>query len=183
MQVFTEPLAICYYFVMGKKRARPMTQSRLKSLVYYSEKTGKFYSRDDKRLLGTVGGKGYLMVQLGVKHYMLHQLAWLYMYGKFADGVVDHIDHNTLNNAKENLRDVSQLENCRNQKLSKKNTSGVTGVFWNKNKNKWTAGIRVNKKYISLGNYELLEEAILERLEANLKYDFHENHGKPLVNN
>lgn len=166
----------------GKKRVRPMTQSRLKKLVYYSESTGKFYSRDDKRRLGTVGSKGYLMVQLGVKHYPLHQLAWLYMYGKFADGVVDHIDHNILNNAKGNLRDVSQLENCRNRKINVNNTSGISGVFWNKGKSKWTAGIRVDGKYTSLGNHDTLEEAILERLEANETYGFHENHGKPLRN-
>lgn len=169
--------------VKVRKKARPMTQKRLKDLVYYSEKTGKFYSREDKRRLGTVNGKGYLMVQLGVKHYPLHQLAWIYMYGKLPEGIIDHIDHDTLNNAKDNLRCVSQRDNSRNKKLSKNNTSGVTGVFWDKRKEKWTAHIRVDKKYIHLGNFDYKEDAINKRLEANKLYGFHENHGKLLDNN
>lgn len=51
--------------------------------------------------------------------------------------VVDHLNHNTLDNRKCNLRCVSQRENCRNRQ--KPGTSRYPGVYWDKTKHKWTA--------------------------------------------
>lgn len=166
---------------MRKKLARPMTQKRLRSLVYYDKETGIFFSRRSKKVLGSPKATGYLTVQLGVKSYSLHRLAWLYVYGNFPEGVIDHIDHNKQNNAFGNLREVSQVENCRNQQLAKSNTSGSVGVRWNDKKNRWTAAIKVEKKNIHLGVFDSFEEAVVARNVANDKYNFHRNHGKPLM--
>jgi len=168
---------------MRKKLARPMTQKRLKRFVSYNPKSGKFYSRDSHKVLGTPNSEGYLLVQLGVKHYALHRLAWLYVYGKYPEGVIDHLDHNKKNNAIENLRDISQLENCKNQKLQTNNTSGFTGVHWHKRRKKWIADIKIDNKKKHLGCFDSIEEAVEVRRIANEKYNFHENHGKPLDNN
>ncbi|PWU66566.1 AP2 domain-containing protein [Gracilibacillus dipsosauri] len=56
-----------------------------------------------------------------------------------------------------------------NKRKSKRNTSGVTGVTWHKNKNKWQAQIRINGKNIYLGLYEDKEDAIKARSEAQLE--------------
>jgi hypothetical protein len=47
---------------------------------------------------------------------------------------------------------------------------GIKGVHWDKNSKKWMSGIYVNRKYIYLGLYENLDDAIKARQEAEVKY-------------
>lgn len=107
-----------------------------------------------------------------------HRLA-LYMRGiNIPTGMeVDHIDGNKLNNKLENLRIVSRVENNRNTKTGKNNTSGVKGVHWDKGVGKWRAVIWVNKKCIQLGVFDYLDDARAARESAKIKYGFHSNHG------
>ena len=53
--------------------------------------------------------------------------------------VIDHINHNTLDNTRKNLRICYQSENIKNQKLNSKNTSGFKGVWWRKDYKKWVS--------------------------------------------
>lgn len=57
-----------------------------------------------------------------------------------------------------------------NQKLSKRNKSGVKGVFWNTRRKVWQAYIGFQNKKIDLGNFKTLEEAAQARKEAEEKY-------------
>lgn len=66
----------------------------------------------------------------------------------------------------------------RNIGVSRDSKSGFTGVHWNKNNRKWRAQVSVKKEVIYLGQYSDLKKAISARKQANLKYGFHENHGK-----
>lgn len=50
---------------------------------------------------------------------------------------VDHINHDTLDNRKSNLRIVTGRQNCFNQGLSKANKSGHKGVSWSEQRRKW----------------------------------------------
>lgn len=86
------------------------------------------------------------------------------------NGYVDHINHDTLDNRKSNLRICSNSDNLRNGLLRSNNTSGYKGISWDKSRKKWTAYIRVNYKQIFLGRYENLEEAIYNRKLAERKY-------------
>ena len=54
--------------------------------------------------------------------------------------------------------------------LRSNNTSGVTGVAFNKNLNKWVAYISVNKKRIHLGSYVSFDDAFTTRKKAEEKY-------------
>ena len=56
------------------------------------------------------------------------------------------------------------------QKKIKTNTSGRTGVSWNKIHNKWTARITKNYKVYALGMFDSFEEACEARKEGELKY-------------
>lgn len=97
-------------------------------------------------------------------------------------GVVDHINHNSLDNRRCNLRDVKPRANSMNCKPSKNNTSGRMGVWVCKNRpvNPFAACITVNRKTIHLGRYATFEEACAAREAAEVKYGFHKNHGKDI---
>lgn len=86
------------------------------------------------------------------------------------DMVVDHVNHNKLDNRKINLRICSQGENTFNHKMYKTNTSGYPGVSWHKKANKWRVRIQIKGKEINLGLFEDLDEAIKVRKEAEIKY-------------
>lgn len=86
------------------------------------------------------------------------------------DMVVDHINHNPLDNRKSNLRICTQQENMLNQSVRKDNTSGHKGICWNKEKNKWQSSIYINGKKKHLGYFNTKEEAIKVRQEAEIKY-------------
>jgi hypothetical protein len=74
--------------------------------------------------------------------------------------VVDHINHNTLDNCKENLRVCSSYQNQWNmQKTNNKTTSKYKGVYFNKNIRKYHAQITINNKKQHLGFFETEEEA------------------------
>ena len=83
---------------------------------------------------------------------------------------VDHINHDRHDNRKSNLRIVSNSQNGMNKGVSKKNTSGVVGVRYEKDRNKWSAFLMVNKNSIRLGSFETFEEAVEARKAGEQKY-------------
>jgi hypothetical protein len=78
--------------------------------------------------------------------------------------VVDHIDGNTLNNCRQNLRICRKIDNRRNMKTPITNTSGHKGVTWYKPSKKWKAQISVDNKCINLGHFS-------NKLDAAIKYN------------
>jgi hypothetical protein len=82
----------------------------------------------------------------------------------------DHIDGNTLNNRKENLRNVAHSKNMFNLKVADNNSSGHSGISWHKETKKWRAYINLKGKQIYLGLYNNIEDAISNRLKAKQKY-------------
>ena len=77
-----------------------------------------------------------------------------------SDKVVDHINHNTLDNRRNNLRILTDAENKQNRKGAQKNNlSGIRGVHWSKHAKKWQARARLNKKDYFLGLFDTKEEA------------------------
>lgn len=82
----------------------------------------------------------------------------------------DHEDRNTLNNRRYNLRPATPEENGRNKSLSIRNHSGVIGVHYRKDINKWRATIMVNYDIKHLGSFINKTDAIKARLQAEIKY-------------
>jgi len=72
--------------------------------------------------------------------------------------VVDHVNGNTLDNRKENLRIVSRHQNNMNCK-GRKHSSKYKGVRFYPPSGKWAAGIRFKSKPIHLGYFDSENEA------------------------
>lgn len=84
---------------------------------------------------------------------------------------IDHINGNKLDNRKRNLRICNNADNLKNRvKLPKNNTSGILGVRFREDRNKWYTEIQCNKEKIYLGSFSSLEEAIKARLNGELKF-------------
>lgn len=114
--------------------------------------------------------RGYILANTfnSKKHKMVQMHRLLMNYPKNKD--VDHINHNTKDNRKSNLRICFHRDNQKNLKLSIDNTSGVTGVSWDKNKNNWIVQIQCNNNPIYLGRYIDFKDAVKARKEAEKIY-------------
>lgn len=77
--------------------------------------------------------------------------------------VVDHINRNTLDNRRINLRVADYQENSFNRGIRSDNTSGVIGVDFNKRAKKWRAKIKYNSEDIHLGYFKDIKEALINR--------------------
>lgn len=83
---------------------------------------------------------------------------------------IDHINGDTLDNRKSNLRVCTKIENAQHAiKPRIDNTSGAIGVSRYGN-GKYRAYITVHKKTIGLGQYDTFEDAVKARLEAEIEY-------------
>lgn len=82
--------------------------------------------------------------------------------------IIDHINGDGLDNRKENLRIVTHHQNLINHGVSKRNKSGFSGVRFYENR--WQASITFNKKYMLLGRFKNLLDAVKARKKAEKKY-------------
>lgn len=98
-------------------------------------------------------------------------LSWIVLDIETPEGkVVDYINHDPMDNRKCNLRVCSQKENTKNCSLPSNNTSGYTGVHFDKRRSRWNAEIKVNYKKIYLGSYSDINAAIYARQIAEALY-------------
>lgn len=103
----------------------------------------------------------------GANHnILLHRIIMNVKNGEY----VDHINGNRLDNRKQNLRICTNQENNFNKGLYSHNTSGVTGVSWDKSRNKWEVSIKINQKKINLGRFENFNDAVNKRKDAEIIY-------------
>lgn len=109
-----------------------------------STNTGKYYARRSTRLNNK---------RISFK---MHRLILNAAKGE----QVDHINGNTLDNRKENLRICNNQQNQFNQIHHRKNNKlGIKGVYWDSAMRKFRADIRVNGKPIYLGCFNILGDA------------------------
>lgn len=152
-----------------------VSQSEVRSLFNYKKDSGELIWIKKSSLfsnvpVGSAAGykmsDGYLSVKINGRLYLHHRIIWLWMYGYFPEGDIDHIDRDRSNNRLNNLREVSRQCNIRNSKVGKLNNTGVKGVRWFGRDNKWRAYIKVNNVSIWLGDFLDFSEAVAHRLAA-----------------
>lgn len=100
--------------------------------------------------------------------YQVSRFHRIVMHAK-AGEIVDHINKNRKDNRKRNLRRCAFTENDRNRGLYSTNTSGVTGVFFDKECGMWLANISYNGRRVYIGRYKHKEDAIMARLKKEVE--------------
>jgi hypothetical protein len=130
-----------------------LTQERLKELFNYNPDTGIFTRKCNKgkalksNTVGNISNStGYIYIKIDYKLYSAHSLVFLYMLGKFSDGIIDHIDMNKLNNRFSNLRECSVSQNGFNAKCRRDNKLGIKGLAYVRANNQYQARITMNKR-------------------------------------
>ena len=161
-------------------------QKYLKELFRYDPVSGKLYWRVNKSSRARIGVEancltkyGYYNVSIDYKRYLVHRIIWKMITGTDPDSI-DHINGTRHDNRIENLRSVDTSINMKNKSIRKDNPHGKTGAYWNKQNKNWRATIGLNGKLKCLGSFKNKEDAVKARNEAELKYNFHENHGRSL---
>lgn len=120
---------------------------------------------------------GYWIITINNCPHGAHRLAWLWVHG-WLPKELDHVNQDRIDNRICNLREVSHRDNGRNRRLSRNNTSSISGVSWSSKEQKWRATIRVNYKHLNIGVFSSLDAAARARKSAERKYGFHRNHGR-----
>lgn len=159
--------------------AKLFTYDRETGVLYWRIRNGNNTRRN--YVAGSIKGTqyGYRRVRIKGKNYQEHRVIMMLCFGHIPENAeIDHINHVRDDNRLCNLRFVTGSVNSKNQSVSSKNTTGVTGVHFSKARKKYVAQIKVSRKAIHLGMFDTLEEAAAARAEANLKFKFNDNHGK-----
>lgn len=104
---------------------------------------------------------GYGVLRVGASNKLAHRFAYEQANGPVPPGlVIDHMCHNRACINIGHLRTVTPKQNVENNgQQSKRNKSGVRGVSWAKNANKWTANVCHNYHRIYLGLFDSIPEA------------------------
>lgn len=147
-----------------------ITQQELKTWLHYDPETGVFSWVKSPNTFTKTGDicksldkDGYIRVCLRYKTYRAHRLAFLYITGLLPHGEIDHVNGVKTDNRFCNLRMCSRSQNEYNKGLTRRNKSGVKGVWFDKSRGNWRAFATVNGKYKYLGRFSDFNEAVQAR--------------------
>jgi hypothetical protein len=101
----------------------------------------------------------------------LHRLVAI-LAGWTIDGLeIDHANGQPFDCTRANLRIASRSENACNTSVRAASRSGIKGVCWDSDRQKWYARINFNRQCVWQGRFDILEEAAAAR--ATVLPNFH----------
>jgi hypothetical protein len=120
--------------------------------------------KDDRQPYGEVKIEG--------RKYAAHRVVWAVVHGEWPDGMLDHINRDTLDNRIENLRVATPAVNAKNKSRAKNNTSGQNGIDFS------SGGWRVRVGTVFGGRYSTLELAMKVRDLLYRELGYTDDHGE-----
>lgn len=164
---------------MARQFINDLTAQQLREVLDYDHSTGQFHWRRRKgvhhttnvRYAGKPAGHpckrlGYVLLGINRRLYRAHRLAWLYIYGQWPEGDLDHINTDKMDNRIANLRIATPSQSMGNVGKPKHNTSGLKGAYWDKRAGRWLSQIKHQRKQHHLGYFDTAEEAHAAYVEA-----------------
>ena len=145
-----------------------LKHSDVLELMAYDPEVGIFTWKKQRRgvitgkPLGCCNGNGYLRITVLGQVVYAHRLAWFYVYGKWPQNQIDHINGSKNDNRIANLRDVTNAQNAQNKPFAR-------GVSWHKKSNKWQAHFCFHKTNRYLGLFDKYEDAATAYIAAKEK--------------
>lgn len=149
-----------------------ITLDVMRSVLSYDPATGIFTWKEKPHkgafagdIAGGLHGSGYRVIGIAGHVFSAHRMAWLFVHGRWPNGMLDHRDLNRDNNAISNLREATDILNQANTKLSPRNTSGYRGIIRRKprrlgaKEKPWAALITIRGKKRYIGVFDTPEEA------------------------
>ena len=166
-----------------KPREESLDHETLTRILDYDPETGVFVWKEKiaaKVVVGRVAGfpdNGYVRISMYGNQHMAHRLAWFYVYGKWPDEEIDHIDMDRSNNRIANLRAATKAENMRNRGAQSNNKIGLKGVCEHTQQpGKYTSQITKDRKKIHLGIFDTPEAAHQAYIKALSQH--HKEYGR-----
>tara|TARA_R110002124_G_scaffold240982_1_gene406239 strand:- start:6 stop:500 length:495 start_codon:yes stop_codon:yes gene_type:complete len=148
----------------------------------YNPVNGSFFSKVSSREVGYTDGDGYIVINIYNQEFRAHRLALIVSDFDVKGLEVDHKNGIRNDNKLSNLVPVTKSINAKNKRLRSNNNTGLHGVSWAKELNKWRARISTSKnRYTSLGCFDSFIEACCARKSAEIKHGYHENHGRSFL--
>lgn len=130
----------------------------------------RFAGREAVGSVSIYGYKAGTILGFAVK---AHCVVFAISSGYWPEAQIDHANGNRSDNRPSNLREASNLENARNQKVFVTNTSGHRGVTWNKAEGKWKARIGGGPQRRHLGTFDSITDAVSARLKAEAELGYY----------
>lgn len=157
---------------------RELTAEDLRAWLTYDPETGEFRWKTRISIKSTIGKLAgrinattrYLDIGIRGRRYGAHRLAWLYVYGEWPRGMIDHINCVRSDNRIANLREANDAVNHANVVAPQRNsTTGLRGVTPGKCGG-FVAATALGGKYRYLGTFDSAEEAHAVYTEARLSH-------------
>jgi len=174
---------------MSKKTSQAEVFERLSQYVHYDKETGIFRwkprspsdfaeskrwtkltmcKRWNNRFAGKIAGGsdayGYINLSFGSGVVCkAHRLAFFIING-WVPELVDHINCDPSDNRAVNLRAANKVLNAKNTKKPARAKSGHRGVY--RSRDKWVAARFEKSKYIHIGSFDTIEDAIAARKQS-----------------
>ncbi len=137
-----------------------------------------FATRDAGKKAGCATAKGYVYINIRPRKFLAHRVAMIMSGYDVSESLVDHINGNPSDNRLCNLRLASHSMNGRNGRMRSTNTSGVSGVCWDKSVGKWHARVYIDPyKSKTLGVFEDMDDARAAVESARAGVGYTDRHG------